>query len=87
MLHPYHSNITERLKNPERAAERRKMTRNLFVRNVLNVVFMLLALAAMAGIAATAADSRLRTAFYLTGLAAVAVKMVEVMLRMPGFRK
>ncbi|MCH5182101.1 MAG: hypothetical protein J1F06_05650 [Prevotellaceae bacterium] len=87
MLNRHESHIIERLKNPEREAERRKMTRNLFVRNILNAVFMLLALASMAGIVATAADSRMRTAFYLTGLAAVAVKMVEVMLRMPGFRK
>lgn len=87
MLNRHDSHILERLKHPEREAERKKITRNLFVRNILNGIFMLLALAAMVGIVATAADSRMRTAFYIVGLSAVAVKMVEVMLRMPGFKK
>ena len=44
------NDILERLKHPEREPERRKMTRNLFIRNVLNSVFILMALVAMVGL-------------------------------------
>lgn len=87
MINRHDSHILERLEHPGHEENRKKMTRNLFVRNILNALFMILALAAMTGIVATAADSRGRTISYLVGLTAVAVKMVEVMLRMPGFKK
>lgn len=77
--------ILERLKHPAREAERRKADSRLRIRNVLNTVFILLALTAMAGIVAAPAG-KLMT-WYGIGLFAVLVKMVEVMLRMPGVRK
>ncbi len=42
--------ILERLRHPERETERRKMSRNLFLRNILNSLFILLAVVAMGGI-------------------------------------
>lgn len=77
--------ILERLKHPERETERRKMSRNLFLRNILNSLFILLAVVAMGGI--LLADTKNMMPWYIVGLFAVIVKMVEVMLRMPGIKK
>lgn len=76
--------ILERLRHPEREGERRKMSRNLFLRNILNGVFILLALAAIVGICADKSHSMM---WYGVGLVAVVIKMVEVVLRMPHIRK
>lgn len=77
--------ILERLRHPERETERRKMSRNLFLRNILNSLFILLAVVAMGGI--LLADTKNMMPWYIVGLFAVIVKMVEVMLRMPGIKK
>ena len=77
--------ILERLKHPERETERRKMSRNLFLRNILNSLFILLAVVAMGGI--LLAGTKNMMPWYIVGLFAVIVKMVEVMLRMPGIKK
>lgn len=60
------------------------MTKNLFIRNILNGLFILIALVAMIGI--LVAKNHLMV-WYAIGLFAVLIKMVEVMLRMPGMRK
>lgn len=85
---PYedNENILERLKHPEREASRRKMSRNLFIRNILNSLFILLAIIAMIGILITDKNGNLMI-WYGIGLFAVFIKMVEVMLRMPGIKK
>ena len=44
------SDILERLAHPEREQERRKMSRMLYIRNMLNSVFILLSVIAMIGI-------------------------------------
>ena len=45
------SDWLERLKHPERKEpKRRRMTRNLFIRNILNALFIIVALVAMIGI-------------------------------------
>lgn len=44
------NDILERLRHPELEAERRRPSRNLYLRNVLNSVFILVAVVAMAGI-------------------------------------
>ncbi len=80
------SDILERLRHPEREAERKKMSTNLFIRNILNSVFVLLAIIAMIGIVATDEDGNLMM-WYGLGLFAVVIKMVEVVLRMPGLKK
>ena len=77
--------ILERLRHPERETERRKMSRNLFLRKILNLLFILLAVVAMGGI--LLADAKNMMPWYIVGLFAVIVKMVEVMLRMPGIKK
>lgn len=78
--------ILERLKHPEQEKERRKMSKNLFIRNMLNSLFILMAIIAMIGILVTDKGSNL-TAWYGLGVFAVIIKMVEVMLRMPGLKK
>lgn len=90
MLHsPFdHDNdILERLKHPEQEAERRKTNRNLFLRNILNSIFILLAIVAMVGIVLTDATDGGLIKWYGVGLFAVVVKMVEVVLRMPGNKR
>ena len=90
MLHsPFdHDNdILERLKHPEQEAERRKTSRNLFLRNILNSIFILLAIIAMVGIVLTDATDGGLIKWYGVGLFAVVVKMVEVVLRMPGNKR
>ena len=44
------NDILERLKHPEQEAEKRKISKNLFVRNILNSLFILIAVIAMIGI-------------------------------------
>lgn len=78
------TDILERLRHPEQQHKRQKMTRNLFVRNVLNGLFMIIALIAMLGIIIA---KEYVMVWYAVGLFAVIIKMVEVMLRMPGFKK
>ncbi len=79
--------ILERLKHPEQEAEKRKISRNLFIRNILNSLFILIAVIAMIGIAVTGKDDTHLMTWYGLGLFAVVVKMVEVMLRMTGKSK
>lgn len=79
------SDWLERLKHPERKEpERRRMTRNLFIRNILNALFIIVALVAMIGIIVAKEHVMV---WYSVGLFAVIIKMVEVMLRMPGIKK
>ncbi|MFW5546062.1 MAG: hypothetical protein ACOCNS_01625 [Bacteroidales bacterium] len=80
------NDILERLEHPEREPERRKMTRNLFIRNILNSVFILMALVAMVGLLIVKQQPYLMWCYWL-GLFAVIVKMVEVALRLPGMKK
>ncbi|MBO5133583.1 MAG: hypothetical protein IKB97_07255 [Bacteroidaceae bacterium] len=81
------NDILERLKHPERETERRRMSRNLFVRNILNSLFILVAIAAIVGILIVPETSPYLNWCYGLGLIAVLIKMVEVVLRMPGFNK
>ena len=90
MLHSPFNNeddILERLQHPEREAEKRKMSRNLFIRNILNSLFILLAIIAMIGITVADKAGGYLMMWYGIGLFAVVVKMIEVMLRMTGTRK
>lgn len=80
------NDILERLKHPEQEESRRKMDRNLYVRNILNTLFILMAIVAMVGIVLTDKGGNLM-AWYGLGLFAVVVKMVEVVLRMPGVKR
>lgn len=78
-------NVLERLRNPQlQQEERRQKAKNLFLRNILNSIFILVALAAMIGILV---DNNHIMIWYGVGLFAVLIKMVEVLLRMPGLRK
>ena len=81
------NDILERLRHPELEGERRKMSRNLFLRNILNSVFILLAIIAMVGIVVSAKGEKSMMLWYGLGLFAVIIKMVEVVLRMPGIKK
>lgn len=83
-------NILERLRHPEREAERHRVNKNLYLRNILNSLFILLALIAMIGIGVTTfgqIGGSTTMWWYGLGLFAVLLKMVEVVLRMPGMRK
>lgn len=75
--------ILERLRHPEKEQEKRKISRNLFVRNILNSIFILLALVAMIGILVTPVGPGIMI-WYGVGLFAVVVKMAEAVMRMPG---
>lgn len=68
-------------------AERQRHNRNLFLRNWLNGIFMLMAVAAMAGLLIFSDSKEGMMACYAIGLLAVVIKMVEVMMRMPGLKK
>ncbi len=88
---PYESDerpdILERLKHPEREEARHKERDKTFVvRNVLNIVFIALAIVAIIGIVATPAGGPLMI-WYGLALFAVLIKMVEVVLRMPGMKR
>lgn len=79
------SDWLEHLKHPERKEpKRQRITRNLFIRNILNALFIIVALVAMIGIIVAKEHVMV---WYSVGLFAVIIKMVEVMLRMPGIKK
>lgn len=77
------SDILERLAHPEREQERRKMSRMLYIRNVLNSIFIILAVIAMIGIGLSWGDTTPSWCLYLA-LMAVLIKMAEAALRMPS---
>lgn len=62
--------------------ERRKMTKNLFVRNILNALFILLSIISMVGIAMTMSEPEIPMWCYALAIIAVIVKMVEAVMRM-----
>ena len=76
--------ILEQLRQSRQAQHQRRMTHNLFLRNILNSIFIIVALIAMIGILVDSTHSML---WYSVGLFAVIIKMVEVVLRMPGIKK
>ncbi len=82
-----HDDILERLRHPEREQQRRAPQRLFLIRNALNTVFILMAVIAMIGIAVSWTTGGGARGFYLLGLAAVLVKMIETLLRMPGMTK
>lgn len=77
------TDILERLKHPEDETERRKMSRMLYIRNVLNSIFILLALIAMGGIGYHIGKTPPLWC-YILALVAVIFKMAEAALRMPS---
>ena len=77
------SDILERLAHPEREQERRKMSRMLYIRNVLNSVFILLSVIAMIGIGLSWGGVTPSWCLIIA-LIAVIVKMAEAALRMPS---
>ena len=77
------NDILERLRHPEKMKQKRQMTHNLFIRNILNSIFIIVAHVAMIGILVDKAHLMI---WYATGLFSVIIKMVEVMLRMPGLK-
>lgn len=77
------TDILERLKHPEREAGRRKMSRNLYVRNVLNSIFILLALVAMVGVLVADSQGGIPSWCMIVALIAVMIKICESAMRMP----
>lgn len=80
--------ILERLAHPELEAERarnfNKETRLLKVRNILNLIFILLAFITMVSIGWYLTQDAIPSWCYLLGIIAVIVKMCEAALRMPS---
>lgn len=85
MYTPHHRTPGTPLTEQE-LAEARRATRNLVIRNWLNGIFMLIAVAAMAGLLLFSNSEKAMMACYALGLLAVVIKMVEVVMRMPGLK-
>lgn len=86
MTTPEQSSLLDRLYGKEHE-ERRHQQRNLYLRNWLNSIFIVIAALAMIGVVVFS-DSELGTmACYCLALLAVVVKMVEVMIRMSGYKR
>ena len=84
MINSNEPHILSRLKHPDREAQRLKKERKMLIlRNILNAVFMLLAAVTMIGIWAY---PEYTNQWYIIGLVAVCIKIVEVMFRMPGMK-
>ena len=67
--------------------QRRNAGNRLFLRNILNGIFMTLCLLAILGVIIAPAGSKMLNLSYMVGIIAILVKMIEVMLRMPGIKK
>lgn len=76
--------VLEKLRQKRQMQRKQRATKNLFIRNILNALFMIVALIAMLGLVVNKDRAML---WYAVGLFAVIIKMVEVMLRMPGIKK
>lgn len=68
----------------EQLKRKQARRRLLYIRNGLNIVFMLLALVAMVGVCVFKAGEWGLYLSYGVGIVAVLIKMVEAVLRMPG---
>ena len=74
-------------KERERLDEGKTDDNRLFLRNILNSIFIILAILAMVGVLIFKSGTLWLSVSYGVGIVAVLVKMVEVMLRMPGMKK
>ena len=74
--------ILEQLRQSRQARQKRRMTHNLFLRNILNSIFIIVALVAMIGILV---DNTRTMLWYSVGLFAVIIKMVEVVIKKNNF--
>ncbi len=74
-------------KERERLDEGKTDDNRLFLRNILNSIFIILAILAMIGVLIFNSGTLWLSISYGVGIVAVLVKMVEVMLRMPGMKK
>ena len=85
------SDILERLKHPEleeaRRKERKGNTRFLWLRNILNLVFILLSIATMVSIGWYWNEPFTPMWCFFLGFVAVIIKMFEAFLRMPYLSK
>ena len=80
-----HHSMFERFSHSEQdERQRMKERKMLLLRNILNAVFMLLAVVTMIGVWAF---PEYTNQWYIVGLVAVCIKIVEVMFRMPGMKK
>ena len=79
-----HYSMFERFSHSEQdERQRMKERKMLLLRNILNAVFMLLAVVTMIGVWAF---PEYTNQWYIIGLVAVCIKIVEVMFRMPGMK-
>ena len=76
--------IQTSLQERQRLAEAEKAYKLLRLRNMLNIVFMLLAIVAMIGIGLGMMQEGTSNWGYVVGIIAVLVKFAEAMLRMPA---
>ncbi len=72
------------LQERQRLAEAEKAYKQLRLRNMLNIVFMILAIVAMIGIGISMKQEEPSNWGYVVGVVAVLVKFAESMLRMPA---
>lgn len=72
------------LQERQRLAEAEKAYKQLRLRNLLNIVFMILAIVAMIGIGISMKQEEPSNWGYVVGVVAVLVKFAESMLRMPA---
>lgn len=70
-----------------RLETRKRQDKTLFVRNILNSIFIILAITAMVGVLITKAGTTALHISYGIGIMAILVKMAEVMLRMPSMMR
>ena len=71
----------------KRLDARKQQDKTLFVRNILNSVFIILAIASMLGVLIAKPGTTALHICYATGLVAILVKMAEVMMRMPSMMR
>lgn len=67
----------------QRLEAKRKQDKTLFVRNILNSIFIILAIVAMVGVLVSKAGTAALYVSYGIGIVSILVKMGEVMIRMP----
>ncbi len=71
----------------KRLEERKKTDKTLFVRNILNSIFIIMAIAAMVGVLISKPGTTALYISYGVGITAILFKMAEVMIRMPSMMR
>lgn len=82
----YSRTENDRLEHDNLGKQHTKSNSNLLIRNILNIIFIIVSIIAMVCVVYSQQIGSLYVGYGI-GLFAILIKMVEIVFRMPGLRK